>query len=160
MMLKKNRNSLTNKVKYKIVNHFIKNGNKTTCENILSKSLKLIQKSQKKSHKEIMKLALLNSTPTFRLIELKEKRKKKRKKGTANSKQIPAFLSHYTFRFSWALKFMVEGLKKQSKTSKFSESLHQEIVASSQNIGESVKLKTAIQKQVLKRKFYFKYYRW
>ena len=40
-----------------MVNHLVQNGNKITCENILSKSLKLIQKSQKKSHSEIIKLA-------------------------------------------------------------------------------------------------------
>ena len=155
----KNKN-FQSKSKSKIVNHFLQNGNKVTCEIILSKSLKLIQKSQVKSHSEIIKLAILNATPVFRIMELKEKRKKKRKKGTKRSKEIPAFLSHYMFRTSHALKLMVNSAKKRSKNSSFSDQLHQEIVASSQNFGETVKFKEETQKQALKKKFYFKYYRW
>nr|YP_010516648.1 ribosomal protein S7 [Haslea pseudostrearia]UXN44191.1 ribosomal protein S7 [Haslea pseudostrearia] len=152
--------SFQNKLKSKIINHFIQKGNKETCENLLGKSLKLMQKSQVKSHAEIIKLAVLNTTPVFRVIELKEKLKKKKKKGTKRSKEIPAFLSHYTFRTSRALRFMADSIKKRPKNSSFSDQLHQELVLASQNNGESVKLKTETQKQALKRKFYFKYYRW
>lgn len=152
--------SSDNKLKQKIVNHLLRNGNKATCENVLGKSLKLIQKSQNKSHSEIIKLAILNTTPIFRIMELKEKRKKKRKKGTKRAKEVPAFLSHYKFRASWALKFIVNSLRKRSKNKKLPELFYQEIVLASQNTGESVKLKTDIQKQALKKKFYFRYYRW
>lgn len=134
-------------------------GNKPTCENILSKSLKLIQKSKTKPHSEIIKLAILNATPVFRVMELKEKRKKKRKKGTKRSKEIPSFLSHYTFRTSWALKLMSSSTKKRI-SGKLFENFHQEVISTAQNVGESVKIKTETQKQALKKKFYFKYYRW
>lgn len=154
------KNNFLNKSKSKIVNHFIQNGNKATCEIILSKSLKLMQKSQVKSHSEIVKLAILNATPVFRIMELKEKRKKKRKKGTKRAKEIPAFLSHYLFRTSNALKLMVNSAKKRTKHNSFSDQLHQEMVASSRNIGETIKFKEETQKQALKKKIYFKYYRW
>ena len=91
-------------------------------------------------------------------MELKEKRKKKRKKGTKRTKQIPSFLSHYVFRTSWALKFIASIIKKSSN--KFSDQFMQEIMLTAQNVGESVKIKTEIQKQALKKQFFFKYYRW
>nr|YP_009688001.1 ribosomal protein S7 [Haslea nusantara]QDX17603.1 ribosomal protein S7 [Haslea nusantara] len=151
---------LEKKLKYKIVNHFMVNGNKATCEKALGKSLKQIQKVSFKSHSEITKLAILNATPIFRIIELQQKRKKKRKKGAKNSKEIPAFLSQYNFRTSWALKLLLDGVKTRSKHLKFSDKLHQEIISTSQNVGASVSRKTEIQKQALKKKSYLKYYRW
>jgi ribosomal protein S7 len=153
-----NNSNIKNKLKYKIISHFMTKGNKITCENILSKSLKLIQKSKNKSHSEILKLAILNVTPAFRIMELQEKRKKKRKKGTKRAKEIPAFLSHYIFRTSWALKFIASTVKKSPN--KFSDQFKQEILLTAQNTGESIKTKTEIQKQALKKKFSFKYYRW
>ena len=41
-------NNRKKKLKYKIISHFMTQGNKMTCENIFSKSFKLIQKSKKK----------------------------------------------------------------------------------------------------------------
>lgn len=149
---------LENKIKYKLVNHLMKKGNKRTCENLFIKSLKLLQKSEPKSHSAILKLAILNATPTFRVMELKEKRKKKRKKGTKRSKNIPTFLSHYTFRTSWAIKFIVNTLKSDSKN--FLTTFPKELISTAQNIGETVKVKTEIQTTALKKKIYFKYYRW
>ena len=66
-------NNLKNKLKYKIINHLMKRGNKHTCEKLLRKSLKLLQKSQSKPHSDIIKSAILNATPVFRIIELASK---------------------------------------------------------------------------------------
>nr|YP_010516698.1 ribosomal protein S7 [Haslea provincialis]UXN44241.1 ribosomal protein S7 [Haslea provincialis] len=154
------KNSSEKKLKYKIINHFMIKGNKATCENILVKSLKRIQKLYIKPHSEITKIAILNATPIFRVIELQEKRKKKKKKGTKRAKEVPAFLSHYNFRTSWAFKLLLDSVKKRSKNTNFFDELHQEIISTSQNSGESVRVKTEIQKTALKKKFYLKYYRW
>nr|QUS63600.1 ribosomal protein S7 [Haslea silbo] len=153
-------NNSERKLKYKIINHFMIKGNKTTCENILVKSLKRIQKLHIKPHSEITKIAILNVTPVFRVIELQEKRKKKRKKGVKRSKEVPAFLSHYNFRTSWAFKFLLDSVRKRSKSHKFFDELQQEIVSTSQNNGKSIQVKTETQKLALKKKLYFKYYRW
>jgi len=154
-------NNFKNKLKYKIINYLLQNGNKPTCEKTLSQSLKLIQKSQKKSHFEIVKLAILNATPVFRVIELKNKRKKRKKKGIGKqSKEIPAFLSHYVFRTSQAIKLISDGAVKRSRSKGLVKQLHQEIQTTSQNSGEVIKFKTETQKLALKKKFYFKYYRW
>nr|YP_010516734.1 ribosomal protein S7 [Haslea karadagensis]UXN44277.1 ribosomal protein S7 [Haslea karadagensis] len=154
------KNSLEKKLKYKIMSHFMIKGKKATCEKILVKGLKRMQKLYTKSHSEITKIAILNVTPIFRVIQLQEKRKKKKKKGAKRAKEVPAFLSHYNFRTSWALKLLLDSLKKRSKNKRFSEELLQEIIAASQNSGESVQVKIETQKTVLKKKFYFKYYRW
>jgi len=58
----------------KFLNHLIKNGNKKTCEIILLKSFKSLQKNSKKCYKRIFKLAVVNSTPIFRIIVLKKKK--------------------------------------------------------------------------------------
>ena len=74
-----NLSSDKKKLKQKILNYFLKNGKKQNCENTLLKTIKYIQKSNKKSHTEIMKLSILNTTPIFRIIKLKQKKKKKKK---------------------------------------------------------------------------------
>lgn len=153
-----NKINLKNKIKYKLINHIMKTGNKRTCENLIIQGLKMLQKSKTKSHSEIMKLAISNATPTFRIMELKENRKKKRKKGTKKAKEIPAFLSHYTFRTSWAIKLIANSFKKSSK--KILVNFSDEIISTAQNNGEAVRKKTEVQSQALKKKFYFKYYRW
>ena len=63
------------KLKKKILNHILKDGKKKTSEKILTRSFKSIQKSQKKSHNDIMKLSIINLTPTFRVIKLKNNKR-------------------------------------------------------------------------------------
>jgi ribosomal protein S7 len=72
------------KLKDKLLNYIFSDGQKKTSEKIIKKTFKSIQKSQKKSHKDIIKLAIINSTPTFRIIKLKNKKKRKK-----NDKRYP-----------------------------------------------------------------------
>lgn len=145
------------KIKNTLINHLIVNGNKKTCETILLKSLKKIQKFCKKPHKTLIKLAIINSTSAFRLIELKQKKRKIKKK--KNSKEIPIFIYNNYERIAWSLKFISQTTKKKT-TNKFYNNLKQEIILNSQNEGDSIKIKTDLHKQIIKQKRLFLYFRW
>lgn len=145
------------KLKKKILNHTLKDGQKKTSEKILIKTFKSLQKSQKKSHTEIVKLSIINATPTYRIIKLKNNRRRKKK----FIKEIPAFLSTYKFRSSWALKYLIKTSQLHKKTSNiFHDQLKDETLLSAKQEGNTVKFKIETQKQALKQKKYFRHYRW
>lgn len=152
------KNKITNKLKLKekILNHIFKNGKKKTSEKILCKSFKTIQKLQKKSHSEILKLSVINSTPTFRVIKLKSNKRRKKK----SIKEIPAFLSTYMFRSSWALKYLIQNSQKNYGINTFYNRLQNETILSAKHEGTTVKLKNEVQSQALQKKKYFRHYRW
>lgn len=142
------------KLKQKLFNYILKNGEKKTSEKIVSKSFKSIQKYNKKSHNEVVKLSLINSTPTFRIVKLKNNRRKKK-----SVKEIPAFLSNYGFRTSWALKFIIQIINKKASDT-FSEKFKKEILLNAKYQGNAVTFKDELQNQALKNKNYFRYYKW
>ena len=142
------------KLKKKLLNYIFKSGRKQTSEKILTKSFKFIQKAQKKSHCEIAKLAILNSTPMFRVIKLRNKRRKKK-----SIKEIPAFLSNYTYRTSWGLKYLVK-TSTMKMSSVFSNQLKHEILSNATSEGDAVIFKNEVENKVLPKKKYFRYYRW
>ena len=143
------------KIKKKILNHILKDGKKKTSEKILTRSFKSIQKSQKKSHNDIMKLSIINLTPTFRVIKLKNNKRRK----TKSTKEIPAFLSTYFFRSSWALKYLIQASRKKT-SNVFCNQLTDEALLNAKHEGNAVKFKNEIQDQVLQKKKYFRHYRW
>lgn len=143
------------KLKEKILSHILRNGQKKTSETILAKSLKSIQKAQKGSHIKVAKLAIANSTPTFRVIKLKNNRRKKKKE----TREIPTFLSAYVYRTSWALKYLAKTLN-QKATNKYHIQLEQEILLNAKHQGNAGKLKDELHSQTLKNRKYFRYYRW
>ena len=63
-------------LKNKIFNFFMLNGNKTTCENFLFKNIKKLQKNNNKNHLSIIKLSIINTTPTIQLRQIKKKKEK------------------------------------------------------------------------------------
>ena len=142
------------KIKKKLLKHILKNGKKPISEKILTKSFKSIQKQQNKSHSEIFKLAIINSTPMFRIIQLKNKRRKKK-----SVKEIPAFLSTYKYRTSWGLKYLTK--ISTSKTDNiFSNQLKQEILYSAKDESSVITFKNELQNKTLKGRKYFRHYRW
>lgn len=142
--------------KNKIVNHIMNNGSKKTSEIVLFKSFKKLQKNSKKQLKKIFQLAIINSTPTFKLhkIENKKQRKKNRK-----IREIPAFISKSTSRTSIAIKFILSSIEKK-KSKGFYKQLNQEIFTTAQFKGSAIEKKNILQKQVLLKKHFFNYYRW
>lgn len=142
-------------IKNKITNHLMSHGNKKTCEKIFLKSLKELQKNSSKQSKELVKLAIIFSTPTFKLHEMTNNKLKKRNRKT---KKIPSFISNKKSRTSLAIKFILSTIKKKSNP--FYTKLNQEILLNAQNKGEAINIKNDIQKQVMFNKHFFLFYRW
>ena len=140
--------------KLKLINHLLNNGNKKTCESILLKSFKNIQKSSLKSHKKITKIAIIYSVSIFRMIKLKQKKRKKK-----NVKEVPAFIFNNFERVSWSLKIILTSSKKQNSNN-FYKKLKKEIITNSKNKGNVIDKKTELNKQILLKKRLFINFRW
>lgn len=141
--------------KNKITNHLMKNGEKKTSENLIVKSFKELQKNSLKNSKKLVKIAVINSIPIFKIhtIENKKQKKKKRK-----IKEIPFFITSENFRISLAIKLILNNIRK--KHLKMYIKLNTEILALSQEKGNTILVKNKIQKQALLNKRYFNFYRW
>lgn len=142
------------KIKSKLLNHLLKNGNKKTCENILLKSFKTIQKNSLKSYKKVIKIAIVNSASIFRIIKLKQKKRKKK-----SVKEIPKFIFNNFERISWSLKIILTYSKKQNANT-FYKKLKQEIIINSKNKGSAIDKKIDLHKQILPKKRLLLYFRW
>ena len=143
-------------IKNKLINHIMSHGGKKTSENIVLKSTKKLQKNSKKQIKKIIQLALINSTPTFKLHKIENKKQKKRNR---KIREIPAFIPKALARTSIAIKFILSSIDKK-KSKNFYTTLKQEILLTAQSEGTAIELKNALQKQVMSKKHFFTYYRW
>ena len=142
------------KLKKKILTHILQNGEKQISEKIFTKSLKSIQKFHKKSHSEIIKLALASATPIFKIVKLKNKKHKKN-----SVKEIPSFLFNYSHRTSWGIKYLIRtSISKKNKC--VSNQLKFGILKNLSYEGNAVELKNKFQNTTLLKKTYLKYYRW
>jgi ribosomal protein S7 len=141
-------------IKKKFINHFMKNGKKTTSEKILLNSLKELQKVSSKQSEELIKNALVNSLPVFTIHKIENKKQKKKKR---KIKEIPFFIVNSKSRISLAIKLIIESLKKQAC---FFKDFNKEILANNQQKGDSTQLKAELQKKVIYNKRYFRFYRW
>lgn len=143
-------------IKKKIENHLMRNGEKKTSEKLLLQSLKELQKTSSKQTKNLIKLALTQTTPIFKLqkIENKKQRKKNRK-----IKEVPFFILNNETRLSLAIKFILKVIKKK-KAKNFYTKLNQEILQNIKIEGEASEVKNNLQKQVLLNKRYFYFYKW
>nr|QYJ09257.1 ribosomal protein S7 [Pleurosigma sp. mgcode 4] len=142
------------RLKCKLINHLLKNGNKKTCENILLKSLKNIQKTSLKPYKKVVKIAVINSASIFRIVKLKQKKRKKK-----SVKEIPTFILNNFERISWSLKVILH-YSKQQNANNFYKKLKQELIINSKNKGNSVDKKNELHKQILPKKRLLLYFRW
>lgn len=143
------------KIKFKITNHLITKGNKKTCEKIVLKSFKKIQKNSLKSCKKIIKTAIINASRAFRIFELKQTKNKKQK----TVKEIPKFIFNNIERISWSLKIILEYSKKQNQNG-FYQKLKQEIVRTSKNKSSSINKRIEVNKQASIKKHLLLYFRW
>lgn len=149
--MKKNIN-----IQKKLINHLIKNGEKKTSEKILLKSLKTLQKNSLKKSKKILQLALIHSTPIFKLHKISNKKIKKR---TKKIREIPAFISNKQSRISLAIKLVLKNIKKK-KNLEFYQELKKEILLNAINKNNTIQTKNELQKHILTKKRYFLFYRW
>jgi ribosomal protein S7 len=147
---------LKNISKKKLLNHLTQNGKKQIIEKALTKSFKQIQKYQKKNDKKIIKLAILNSIPAFKLIKLINKKGRKKL-----IREIPTFLSTTDSRVSWGLKYLVKSLESTAQSTTLHIKLKNEFLLAAQSESKTIKtLKEHSQIRALKEKKYLKYFRW
>jgi len=132
------------------------NGKKKTSEKILLKSFKELQKNSPKQSEKLIQIAVIHSTPTFKLHKISNKKQKKRNKKV---REIPAFISKTVARTSLAIKFILYNIKKK-KSNNFYTKLKQEILLTAQLKGTVIEMKNELQKQTLLKKHFFTYYRW
>ena len=146
---------INKELKQKMINSMMKHGEKKTVEKIVKKSLKLIQKSNKKHHLSLLKHSIINSTPTFKISVQAKKRGKRKTK-----KEIPTFISNDSLRIISSFNFLSENSLKNKELKKFYKKITQEIIASSLQNSKSIEQKNEIQKNVLMQKRYLLNFRW
>lgn len=129
-----------------IYNNIMKNGKKSICEKKVFKTIKLLQKNYKKNHKEIIKLAIINSMP---VIEMRQIKKKKQK----NIKEFPYVLKKKN-RISLGIKSIV----KKTNISLI-QKLFQEFILLPKKKSEIFKTKEIEYKLALTKKKY-SFFRW
>ena len=152
MAPKKSKNTF----KKTLTNHITKKGQKDTIEKILTKSFKQIQKQQKKNVTNIIKISVFSFIPTFRMIQLTNKRRRKK-----SVQQIPAFLSNNKSRSSWGLKNLTNlSTQEITKTNLLSKLKNRFLLNTLQSEDKSIKLDNNQQSEISKKKKYLKYYRW
>jgi len=128
-----------------IFNHIMVNGSKATSEKLFFKTLKSIQKDLlKKNFEEILKVSLINSSPTAYMKRIQRKRKR--------TTEFPFLLKPKT-RISYGIKLLVDSSRKNLQSS-FYKILKAELINSSKKKSSSFNRKTDIHKEVfLKKKF-------
>ena len=140
----------------KLVNHLVLDGKKCKSEKIVLQSLKALQKKSKKPSTKLLQLALINSTPLFKISTSTQKKRKKKQQKT---RVKPAFISNKETRTSSAINLIVKAASRK-KSQPFFQKFLSEILASSQNESNAIELKKDTQKQALLNRYFFKYYRW
>lgn len=143
-------------IKNKLINNITLDGKKKTSEKILLKSFKELQKSSPKQSKELIKLALVQATPIFKLHRISNKKLKKRNRRV---KEIPAFISKIPMRTSLAIKYILKSIEEK-KSNSFYFRLKENLLITAQAKGNVIKLKNELQKQNIQHKRFLKYYRW
>lgn len=152
MRLRKNKSLV---FKNKIINVFMKSGKKHTCEKILLKSSKLLQKSSKKNFQNLVQLAVINTTSAFKLNEQVMKKGKRK-----STKVTPSFIIKDSLRIMTALKFIKNTVQKNKRSTDFYKNLANEILASSSLKSQSIEQKTKLQTQILLNKRYLSKFKW
>jgi len=142
-------------LKNQIINIFMKNGKKCTGEKILLNVSKSLQKSTNKNFQNVVQLAIVNSTPAFKLNEQTMKKGKRKSK-----KIIPSFIVKDSLRIMSALKFLKTLAFKGRASNSFFKSFEKEILDSSLLKGQSAEQKSRILNQILVNKRYLAKFRW
>ena len=154
-MIKSNKNMKTCNLKTKIINVLMVSGRKSTGEKILLKSVKKLQKLSTKHFKTLVQMAIINSTSTFKL---NEQIIKKGKRKTVRS--VPSFVVTDQFRTMLSLKLIKNAALKSKGSNEFYESLSNEVLMASSLKGQSINIKTDLQKQILANKRYLAKFHW
>lgn len=140
----------------KLTNHITKSGHKHKSEKVINKSFKAIQKSQKKNHGKITKLSVINTIPTFKIIKLTDKKRRKK-----SLREIPTLVSSYKSRVSLGLKYLIKTTTgTQTKHFTFFEKFKNELLSGTFSDNNAILSKNSFQVKALDEKKYFRFYRW
>lgn len=154
-MTKVTKGNKTFDLKTKFVNTLMVKGKKKTGEKILLRFAKRLQKSSTKNFKTLIQLAIVNSTPTFKLNEQIVK------KGKRKAVRItPSFILNDFLRIQSSLKLIKTTVSKNKKSAPFYETLANEILSSATLKSQTVDKKNDLQRQVLLNKRYLSKFRW
>lgn len=148
-------NKESTSLKKKLINHIAKNGKKHKSEKTITKSFKATQKSQKKNHGKITKLSIINTIPTFKIIKLTDKKRKRK-----SIREIPTLVSSYTSRVSLGLKYLIKTTTTQTKQTTFFEKFKNELLLGANSENAAITIKNSFQTKALQEKKYFRFYRW
>ena len=154
-MIKSLKNNKISSLRTKIISTLMVRGKKKTGEKILLKFAKLQQKSTPKSFKSVVQLAVINSTPTFKLNEQISKKGKRKA-----IKSIPSFIKNDSLRIMTSLKFIKNAITKNKSSAFFYQNLAAEVIASSTLKSQAIDQKNELQKQILVNKRYLSKFRW
>lgn len=149
------KNSKNLSLKTKIINTLMISGRKNTGEKILLKFAKRLQKSTKKNFKNLVQLAIINSTPAFKTNEQVVKKGKRKAVRSTFS-----FITSDSLRVMTSLKFIKTAVTKNKSSAHFYERFADEILAASTLKSQSIDRKNELQKQVLLNKRYLSKFRW
>lgn len=138
----------------KLINHLMINGKKHTSEKILLKTLKILQKESSQQCADLLRFALTNATPIFKMHKISNKNKRKKK-----IREIPAFISKPATRESSTIKLILAHVEKKS-VSCYPKKLKNEIFLAARNENSSALAKKELQKKILLKKHLFAYFRW
>ena len=142
-------------LKSKIVSTLMIHGKKNTSEKILLKFGKRLQKSTNKNFKGLLQLALINSTPTFKINEQVIKKGKRKA-----IKSTPSFIASESLRITTSLKSIKQVVSKSKGSMFFYETFAKEVLSTSALKSQVVDKKNELQKQVLINKRYLSKFRW
>lgn len=142
-------------LKTKIINTLMISGKKFTGEKILLKSAKKLQKSTGKSFKSLVHLAVINTTPAFKVNEQIVKRGKRK-----TIRSTFSFITADSLRVMASLKFIRSAVNKSKGTVHFYERFTSEILSAAALKGSSVDKKNTVQEQALLNKRYLFKFRW
>lgn len=123
-------------------------GNKKTCESILLKSFKIIQKKSKKKYSDLINSTITNTTP---LLKMNKRTSKKGKRKSAAT-EVPSVLINNKMRFSLAVQYIISNTKKNKIGISFERKLAKEILENSNSNAIEFKDNQQIQ-VILKKRF-------
>jgi ribosomal protein S7 len=141
-------------IKNKILNHLLFDGKKNTSEKVLLQGFKELQKFSKKQSIKLVQLAIVYSTPVFKVHKNINKNRKKK-----HIQEIPVLITAKKARVSLAIKFILKNIR-HDKLNCFYIKFCAEILSAAKNEGFAIQIKNEVQKQVLFKKHFFFFYRW
>jgi small subunit ribosomal protein S7 len=143
------------KIIEKFVNHITLNGKKATSEKLIIQSIKYLQKRYKnKNSDDLIKLALVYSTPIFWIYIYRNKKRRKK-----TFWELPGLIKNKLAWISLAIRFILQSIQQQEKKPFFIK-LNKELSNNITGKSTSILLKNTLHQKVVTQKKYIRFYKW